>query len=188
MKRIIAAALIVVAGAAAAQARVDVNLNIGVPVAVTTMPPPAMPGSYPPAPPALAAPPQLVLDEAPRFIYSPDLGFYVSVDIPYDIVYINRTYYLYSGGYWYLSPSYWGPWSIVPLRRLPVGLRRHRYDEIRSFRDSEYRVFLHDRGHYKGTWYQPSRARVEEHRLERREELRDLRRDEHRDERRDERR
>jgi hypothetical protein len=184
MKTYIAAALLlVVAGSATAQAAVNFNVNLDLPAAVTPLPPQAFAGNYPPVPPPPTAPPQLVIDEPPRFIYSPNLGFYVSVDIPYDIAYINNGYYLHNGGYWYVAPSYWGPWSSVPQRRLPLGLRKYRYQQIRHFRDQEYRVFQHDREHYRGNWYRPSGARREEGREgrgERRDERRDDRREDHR--------
>ena len=170
MNRTIAVAiLLTLAGAATAKAKVNVNLNVELPVAAT--PAPVATPAYLPETPPPTVPPQLVIEAPPRFIYAPELGFYVSVDIPYDIAYINRGYYLYSGGYWYLSRSYWGPWSFVSQRRLPSVLRTHRYEQIRFFRDREYKVFLHDREHYRGAWHHPSGGRGPE----RREETRDRR-------------
>lgn len=187
MKRfsVAAACMLVVAAAATAQARVDVNLNIDVPVAPAPAPPPPVATVYREAP-VPTAPPQLVIEETPGFIYAPELGFYVSVDIPYDIVYINHRYYLYSGGYWYLSHSYWGPWAFVPQRKLPIGLQRYRYEQIRLVRDREYRAYVHDRGHYRGTWYRPAERTGGERRGEHREERRIERREDHRDDHRDE--
>lgn len=183
MKKVLAVALIsVLAGATVAQAGVNVNVNLGVPVAAP-LPPPALAGSYPPVPPAATAPPQLVLDQAPQFIYLPALGFYMSVDVPYDIAYVDGGYYLYSGGYWYFSRVYWGPWSIVPLRRLPAGLRRYRYQQIRELREHEYQEYVHDRGHYRGNWHRPVALR-EERRHERAEERREERRHDRWDDRR----
>jgi hypothetical protein len=185
MQKIIAVALAIVAfGAATAQAKVNLYVNLNAPAAVPSLPPPALAGSYPPQAPASSAPPLLGLEEPPRFIFSPSLGFYVSVEIPYDIVYVDRLYYLYSGGYWYLSSAYWGPWSIVPLRSLPMGLRKHRYQQIRSLRDSEYQVFLQDRGHYRGGWYRPEGRAGMGHRMERKGERREEPREERREERR----
>ena len=177
MKKVITAVFFVLAATATAQARVDVKLNIGVPVAA---PPPVVTVYQPELPPP-NVPPQLVIEEAPRFIYAPELGYYVSVDIPYDIAYIKNRYYLYSGGYWYLSTSYWGPWSFVSQRRLPIGLRKFRYEQIRLFRDREYQVYMHDRNRYHGTWYRPSGGREPERRVEHRDERREERRDEMRE-------
>jgi len=192
MKKVIAAALLsIVAGAATAQAGVNFNVNVDVPVVPAPAPVYVAPAPPPPpapvyvAPAVPAPPPQLVLQEAPQFIYAPSMGIYVSVGVPYDIVYTNRGYYLYNGGYWYYSPAYWGPWSYVPARRLPVGLRKFRYEQIRTFRDREYRVYLHDREHYRGNWYRPPVRAVEHRAAEHREERREERRDERRDERKD---
>ena len=183
-KSIVAAALLlVVVGAATAQARVDFHVNIDIPVPVPVVSDPGY-QSYP-AYPAYA--PQVVVEEAPRFIYSPNLGFYVSVGTPYDIVYVDRSYYQYRGGSWYLSPSYRGPWTSVSQRWLPSGLHRHKYEQIRHYRDREYRSYLNDRQHYRGSWYRPAGGhgpeRYERH-IERRDDRRDYRRD-HRYDRRD---
>jgi len=165
--RIVAPVLVwVLAGASLAGARV--NQSSAVAAMQAPLPPPALAGSYPPLPPAATPPPELVVDQVPRFIYLPALGFYVSVDIPYDIAYLEGGYYLYSGGYWYYCASYRGPWSIVPLRRLPAGLKHYRYQQIRDLRNREYQEFLRDRAHYRGSWHRPVPPRQEQHREERR--------------------
>jgi hypothetical protein len=179
MKKVILATLVfAIAGAAtAAQAGVDLNVNIGIPApapapVVVAPAPPAVVPSYP-------APPTLVVEQPPRFIFSPQLGLYLAVDVPYDMTYLNGAYYLYNAGYWYYSPSYWGPWSFTARRQLPVGLRRYRYEQVRQFREREYRAYQHDRDHYRGSWYNPApRGRVP---VERRVEHREERRDEHRE-------
>jgi hypothetical protein len=166
---IVAALILVVAGAATAQARVNFNVNIDVPAGVLPLPPvaayPTQPVAVPVGYPGVQQ--QVVVEEPPRFIYSPNLGFYVSVGTPEDIVYYNQGYYIYRDGYWYLSPSYRGPWSVVSYRRLPLGLRTHRYRQIRHFRDHEYRSYMRDRDHYRGTWYRPAAGTVIERRDDR---------------------
>jgi hypothetical protein len=184
-KGMVAAVVLVVAvaGAATAQAGVDFNINVDLPLAPITHRPVAV--NYPGDPQAFAVAPRMVVDEAPQFIYAPQLGCYVSVGTPYDMVYSDQSYYLYSNGYWYLSPSYNGPWSIVSYSRLPHGLRRHRYEQIRQFRDYEYSTYLRDRDHYRGTWYRPSAIPVVEHRDGRRDHRWEERRDGRWDDRRD---
>ena len=204
MKTVIAAALLlVVAGAATAQARVDFNVHIDVPVAVAPVPPPVAVATYPAGYPVgyqggyqggYPAPSQIVYEEPPRFIFSPNLGFYVSVGTQYDIAYVDNGYYLYRGGNWYLAPYYGGPWSVVSYRRLPHGLHKHSYQQIRHYRDHEYRSYSRDRGHYRGNWHHPKVERVnyrkDGHRYDHRDN-RDNRRDywelrrDHRDDRRD---
>ena len=153
----VAAVLLVVAGVATAQAGgVNLSFHIGVPVVAPA--PAVVPvgySDYPSGSPWPVVQPEIYLDEPPGFIYSPNLGFYVSVGAPYDIAYIDNGYYLYRGGYWYLAPSYRGPWSIVSYRRLPPLLHQHRYEQIRHYRDHEYRSYLHDRDRYRGNWHRP---------------------------------
>jgi hypothetical protein len=131
-------------------------------------PPPPMAEDAPPPPPPPApvvvspAPPRAVFEAPPRFIYSPALGFYVAVETPYDLVFLDGRYYLWSSGLWYTAPYYSGPWIVARTGRLPRALHRFRYEEIRRHRDSEYHVFLRDRKHYHGRWYVPKERR--EHR------------------------
>jgi hypothetical protein len=141
-KQLLLAVLFTGAMTVSAHAGVNVDINLGIPVPL---------------------PPTVVVQTPPEFIYSPSLGFYVSVGAPYDIVYLGSDYYLYRDGYYYRSRSYNGPWVGVEGRRLPPGLRRHRYEEIRRYRDGEYRRFNHDRAHYNGRWYKPGGARGEGH-------------------------
>jgi uncharacterized protein YcfJ len=121
------------------------------PVVVAAPPPP------PPPPPVVVyrEPPQVVVAAPPRFIYSPALGFYVAVETPYDLVFFERRYYLFSDGFWYTAPYYDGPWMMVKAGRLPQVLHRARYEDIRRHRDFEYHAYHHDREHYRGRWYVP---------------------------------
>jgi hypothetical protein len=165
---IAAAALLLGTFAASADAELHVNLNVGVPpVVVQPAPPPVV---YAPTP---APEPEVYFDTAPQFIFSPALGFYVAVGVPYDVVYIGNRYYLNRGGYWYSAPYYNGPWVVTRRGYLPPGLRRHRFEEIRYYRDVEYRGYMRDREHYRGRWHAP-RERYEE-----RHEHRDHERGEH---------
>uniref|UniRef100_C6E273 YXWGXW repeat-containing protein n=1 Tax=Geobacter sp. (strain M21) TaxID=443144 RepID=C6E273_GEOSM len=148
-KHLAAAILIVLAGAASAQARMDVSVNIGVPVVVAP-PPAATVVTYPSYPQPVA------YAEPAGFIYSPNLGFYVSVGAPYDVVYLDNCYYRNRGGRWFMSRSYGGPWAYVTRERLPHRLHRHDYSQIRYYRDREYRAYLNDRDHYRGRWYRPA--------------------------------
>jgi hypothetical protein len=155
-----------------ARAEVNVNISVGVPL------------------------PQVVLPAPPEFIYPPALGFYVAVDVPYDIFLVRGTYYLYRDNGWYRARHYSGPWRVVEHRHLPPGLRKHSYDRIRYYRDDEYRSWSHDRKHYKGRYFRPEKdwkerrkwekERWKEERKRDKDEWRDDRgrgRDEHRDDR-----
>jgi hypothetical protein len=113
-------------------------------------------GPGPPAPVAASlAPPQVFFAAPPRFIYSPELGFYVAVETPYDLVFVDGQYYLWGNGFWYVSPYYNGPWVVAESGRVPPILHRFGYEGIRRFREDEYRSFLRDRDHYRGRWHIP---------------------------------
>jgi hypothetical protein len=127
------------------------------PVAEATPPPPPPP---PPAPVVVSpAQPQVVFGAPPRFIYSPALGFYVAVETPYDLVFLDGRYYLWSNGFWYVAPYYNGPWIVARAGWLPPALHRFRYEDIRRHRDFEYHAFLRDRKHYQGRWFVPEERR-----------------------------
>jgi hypothetical protein len=83
--------------------------------------------------------PSFVIDRRPDFVELRDYGFSVSVGSPYDIVYYGNMYYLNQNGLWYRSSDYRGPWMSVRLNQLPSKIRKHRMDDIRRFRDTEYR-------------------------------------------------
>jgi hypothetical protein len=158
MKKSIATISFLIASqSVAALAGVDVNINVGAPPPVTYQQPRVV-----------------VYESQPRFIFSPALGMYVSVGVPYDICYIGNSYYLYSDGFWYVGPTFSGPWVVAQRRVLPKVLKKYRYDQIRSFRDAEYNVYLRDPARYRGKVYEPAWKPREP----RREELREPRREE----------
>ena len=141
-KQLVLAAILSTLMAIPAHAGVNIGINVGIPAPL---------------------PSSVVIQTAPEFLYSPQLGFSVSVGSPYDVVYIGNDYYLYNDGYYYRSHNYNGPWVGVEGRRLPPGLRKHRYDEVRRFRDVEYRKYKRDREHYNGRWRPGEVARNEHH-------------------------
>ena len=168
--------LAAVAAASAVQAEVNVNVNLGVPAPRVVVPAPL------PPPRVIVSAPPAVLFEAPPFFVSPSrLGFYVGVDTPYDIVYNSDFYYLYYGSSWHRARHYNGPWIAVPYRELPPGIRRHRIEQIRSYRDREYRVYRNDRDHYRGRQFRPDHERKEEWKDERRHDKEEIKDDRRRD-------
>jgi hypothetical protein len=155
--------LVIAAITSASSAQAEVNVNIGVPALRVVV----------------TAPPAVIFDVAPHFIAPSRLGFYVGVDTPYDIFLISDVYYLYYGNRWLRARHHNGPWVEVPYRQLPPGIRKHRIEQIRSFRDREYRVYRADRDHYRGRHFRPDHERKEELKDERRhdrEEMKDERR------------
>ena len=83
--------------------------------------------------------PSFIINSPPSFIYLRTQGFSVSVGSPYDIVYYGKRYYIYHNGHWYRSYYYRGPWVLILDSGLPYQIRRHRWEDIRRYRDIEYR-------------------------------------------------
>ncbi len=91
--------------------------------------------------------PRFVIDTRPSFIYLEDQGFSVSINSPYDIVFYDDMYYLYREGGWYRSSDYGGPWVVIEEYDLPHIIRRHRWEDLRRYRDIEYR--RHDHSYWE---------------------------------------
>ncbi len=106
--------------------------------------------------------PSFVIETRPTFIYLQDMGFSVGVGTPYDMLYYGDLYYIYRDGYWYSSSYFRGPWIIVREDRLPRNIRRHRWEEIRRYRDVEYRK--HDRRYWEERDRHPDKGRMDERR------------------------
>jgi len=151
-KTILTSFAAVMALAASASAEVSVNVNIGAP-------PPQV---------VVSGPPTVVFETPPVFISPPRLGFYIGVDVPYDIVFASDNYYIYYGNSWYRSRHYNGPWVSVRHERLPPVIRKHKVQYIRVNRDKEYRVYREQQEHYRGRHFRPDKERKEEWKEERR--------------------
>jgi hypothetical protein len=121
-------------------------------IAPTEMPPP--PEVYP-EPEQYPTPEEVYVNEAPQFIYSPDLNMYVAVGVPYDLIYNGSDYFYFYGGRWYRGPYYNGPWGPATRRYLPPVLFNFEISNIRRSRDVEYRRYTHDRTHYNGRIHRP---------------------------------
>jgi hypothetical protein len=152
----------VIMAVSSAQAEVNVSVNVGVPV-----------------PRVVVSTPSVRFEVAPLFIAPPRLGYYVGAETPYDIIFSSDYYYLYYGNSWHHSRHYNGPWVEVPYRDLPPGIRKHRIEQIRSYRDREYRTYRNEHDNYRGRHFRPDHERKEEMKQERRhdkEEMKDERR------------
>ncbi len=96
------------------------------------------------------APPPVIIEQDVDFIYPAPLGFYVAVGVPYDLFYVQSSYYIFRDGRWFRAPGSHGPWMAVQYRNLPPGLRKHKLERIRAYRNTEYDAYRHDRDHYHG--------------------------------------
>ena len=168
-------------GAQVAFAGVNVNINLGEPVRpVYVAPPPPVYVAPPPpvyvAPPAYAPVETIRVEEDIHFVYPDALGFYVAVGVPYDLFYLQNSYYLYRDGRWLSAPSSRGPWVAQRYRELPPGLRRHRIERMREFRSREYAIYNRDRDHYRGRHFRSDKEQWKEQHREVREQRKDERR------------
>jgi hypothetical protein len=170
MKKSVLLFLFALVAASSAQAETNVNVSIGVPAPRVVVPPPPMA----PSRVVVSGPPAVLFEAEPFFLAPSRLGFYVAVDTPYDIIFSSDYYYLYYGNGWYRARHHNGPWVDVPYRQLPPGIRRHRIEQIREYRDREYRVYRDDRDHYRGRSYRPVHERREEWKEERKRDKEEL--------------
>ncbi len=86
-----------IAGMSIAEAAdVTVNINLG-----------------PPPPPVVVAapPPLVVVPGVPVVQYAPSLQV--------DLFFHDHRWYYPHGGYWYVGPSFRGPWTPIPFAKLP---------------------------------------------------------------------
>lgn len=104
---------------------------------------------------------QIVLDEPPVFISPLTLGFYVAVEIPYDMFLIDMNYYLYRRGTWHIARGYNGPWVVIQYQKLPRGLQNHKYKEIIKYRNEEYKIYKRDKDNYHGRHYRPAKHKAQ---------------------------
>jgi len=120
-----------------------------------------------PYPPVVMAPqpiyrrpmPAFSFSATPEFIYSPSLNFYVGVGSPYDVFYHNNSYFIFDQGYWYRSSHLRGSWQIVDYHILPPGFRKHRIEQIRRYRDTDYRAYRNHRRESPDRRYPPHYSR-----------------------------
>jgi len=101
--------------------------------------------------------PNVVFPNPPLFITPARLGFYVGIEVPYDIVFAYDNFYLYYGNSWYRSPSYKGPWTVVHYDALPPIIRKQRIESIRQYRDLEFRTYRRNPNNYRGRQFRPDR-------------------------------
>jgi hypothetical protein len=131
--------------------------------------PPAPEAGQAPAPAPAPAPPAQrpalrperpgqppALGRAPEFLFPPQLGFGVAVGVPYDMVYLSKTFYLWYAGVWQRSASYRGPWTQLSAGQLPPELQKFRLAKIRALRNKEFRVYWKDRERYQGKRFVPN--------------------------------
>ncbi|WP_225071907.1 hypothetical protein [Desulfuromonas sp. CSMB_57] len=135
--------LLLAAGTSTAHAG-NVNVDLGIRIG----------NPYPP--PVVVAPAPVVVAQPPLFLAPPGYGFYVAVGVPFDMFWVQGTYYSYHNRQWYRSPYYQGPWYKVAPRHLPPGLARRRHRDLVRIRDAEYLRYRKAPHRYHGQHYRPA--------------------------------
>ena len=157
-----------VSAAYAGNVGVDLNVHLGNQPQQVIVPAPVAP---PPVP-------VVSIEQDVDFIYPAQLGFFVAVGVPYDLFYVQNSYYLYRDGRWFRAPGSHGPWVAAQYRHLPPGLRRHKLERIREYRRAEYDVYRHDRGRYQGKHFLTGKDEWKAYRQGEKEYRKEAKRDE----------
>jgi hypothetical protein len=156
-------AAILIFGAQAVHAsNVGVDLNINIGSQPRQVPAPAPVYVPAPAPVYVPAPAPFVVEPDVHFIYPERLGFYVAVGVPYDLFYLDNSYFIFRDGRWLRAQSSRGPWVVQRHRDLPPLLRRQRLERIREYRNHEYGVYRRDIDHYRGRQFRADRGEWKE--------------------------
>jgi len=128
--------------------------------------------------PAAPPPARIVsIEEDVQFIYPEELGFYVAVGVPYDLFYVQNQYYLFRDGRWLRASRRGGPWVMMSHRDLPPGLRRHKLERVRYYRNVEYDIYRRDREHYHGRHFKTNKAEWKEQRKDEKERRKEEKRE-----------
>jgi hypothetical protein len=125
-------------------------------------PPPEPSAPQPPSQPLPEAkevkpPPDqpIMLVEPPTFLFPAALGYGVAVGVPYDMFYASKGFYFLKGGTWYRATSYRGPWTELPLLRVPPELRKHTLSKVHQVRNAEFAKYWKSKGRYQGKVFRP---------------------------------
>lgn len=158
-KSIVAALLASLALPALAISETNVNISIGAP------------------PLPIPAPPRVVFQAPPLFLSPPSLGFYIGVDMPYDLVFISGSYYLFQGNSWHRAKHYNGPWTVIRHEHLPPQIRNYSIDRIRQHREQEFHSYQREHDHYRGRHYRPGKEEKRYYKEQRRHEKEERKRE-----------
>lgn len=123
-------------------------------------PPPAPAAPQPPDQPVQMNPlPEaqspVKLSEPPLFLFPAELGFGVAVGIPYDMFYVNKTFYVQKLGNWYRSATYKGPWTTAGMTSIPPELKKQSLAKIRKIRNAEFEKYWDSKARYQGKTFRP---------------------------------
>lgn len=150
---------------------VDLNIHLGNKPQQVVVPAPVVPLPVQ----------EVFFEEDINFVYPPRLGFYVAVGVPYDLFCLNNSYYLFREGRWFKASGSQGPWMSLRYRDLPSGLRRHKIDRIRFYRNEEHEVYRQDRDHYRGRHFMTKKEEWKAQRKNEKDYRKEIKREEKED-------
>jgi hypothetical protein len=67
--------------------------------------------------------PEVYLAAPPQFLRPDGEKFYLAIDVPYDLFYLDNGFYLLYRGAWFASDCFEGPWEKLGKERTPPALR-----------------------------------------------------------------
>lgn len=78
--------------------------------------------------------PEVYLAAPPQFIRPDGEKFFLAIEVPYDLFYLENGFYLLYRGAWYTSDSFEGPWEKLGKERTPLALRSSTTQKINETR------------------------------------------------------
>jgi hypothetical protein len=109
-------------------------------------------------------PPPVIFAEPPRVVVVPQTPVYYAPDTTYNVFLFEGRYYSFYNGGWFVAVSHRGPWTFVPVERVPrpvlaVPARYYRMPPHHAKRHGGDRDEDHDRGEGHGKGCPPGLAK-----------------------------
>lgn len=97
-----------------------------------------------------SGPPAIVGTERPRLVFVTGYGIYFAPDLDVDLYFDRGVWFYFYDNVWYKSSDYRGPWTVVPVKQLPPGLRKVSPGHLkRTFKEMEAREKVKGKGNGK---------------------------------------
>lgn len=85
--------------------------------------------------------PEVYLAAPPQFLRPDGEKFYLAIDVPYDLFYLDNGFYLLYRGAWFASDCFEGPWEKLGKERTPLVLRSSTPQKISETRKQTMQKF-----------------------------------------------
>ena len=101
--------------------------------------------------------PPIVVQAPPRLVVVPESPVFYAPDVEYNYFVYDHRHWVLRDGRWYVARTYRGPWTVVPVARVPspvaavpVAYYKVPPGHAKKIAREEWRE--HDRGHGRGDW------------------------------------